>query len=42
MFRQLLNIYSQNNGKEYTDQIAYVLLIRVQKQAEDILEFAYD
>lgn len=42
MFRQLLNIYSQNNGKAYPDHMYGVLLIRVQQQVEDIRALEYN
>lgn len=42
MFRQLPNIFSQDNGKADPDHMADVLLITEQKQEEDIRDFAYE
>lgn len=42
MFRQLLDVYSQTNGKADPDHIADVFVIRVQQHIEAVIEYAVD
>lgn len=42
MFRRLFQIFSKENGKTYPDHMDDILIVRIQKNAEEIRAFNFD